>query len=72
LVYFGLIPLIFVLYKLFKIAVKNKNNFMFSSVFIFIFLNVIKNDSLNYFSNFLFYFSILYVLNVVETTKVKS
>ena len=72
LVYFGLIPLIFVLYKLFKIAMKNKNNFMYSSVFIFIFLNVIKNDSLNYFSNFLFYFSILYVLNVVETTKVKS
>jgi len=72
LVYFGLIPLTFVLYRLFNIAMKNKNNFMYSSVFIFIFLNVIKNDSLNYFSNFLFYFSILYVLNVVETTKEKS
>lgn len=71
-VYFGLIPLMYFLYKLFKIAIKNRNNFMYLSVFVFIFLNVIKNDSLNYFSNFILYMSILYVLNAVETTKVNS
>lgn len=72
LVYFGIIPLTFVLYSSFKLAMKNKNNFMYTSVFIFIFLNAIKNDSLNYFSNFLFYFTILYVLNVADTIKERS
>ena len=62
-VYFGLIPVIYLMYKFFKLLRENKENFMFFSTSIFIFLNVIKNDSLNYFSSFLLYFFILFVFN---------
>ena len=62
-VYFGLIPVIYLTYKFFKLLRENKENFMFFSSSIFIFLNVIKNDSLNYFSSFLLYFFILFVFN---------
>ena len=62
-VYFGFIPVIYLMYKFFKLLRENKENFMFFSTSIFIFLNVIKNDSLNYFSSFLLYFFILFVFN---------
>ena len=62
-VYFGFIPVIYLMYKFFKLLRENKENFMFISTSIFIFLNVIKNDSLNYFSSFLLYFFILFVFN---------
>ena len=62
-VYFGFIPVIYLMYKFFKLLRENKENCMFFSTSIFIFLNVIKNDSLNYFSSFLLYFFILFVFN---------
>ena len=62
-VYFGLIPVTYLIYKLFKLFRENKENFMFLSTSIFIFLNVFKNDSLNYFSSFLLYFFILFIFN---------
>ena len=62
-VYFGLFPVSYLLYKLFKLIKENKDNFMFVSISIFILLNIIKNDSLNYFSSFLLYYCLLFIFN---------
>ena len=62
-VYFGILPVAYFFYRMFKLTKLNKENYMFLSIFIFILLNVIKNDSLNYFSSFLFYFLLLFIFN---------
>ena len=62
-VYFGLLPVVYFLYRMFKLVKTNKENYVFIFIFIFIILNVIKNDSLNYFSSFLLYFFILFIFN---------
>lgn len=62
-VYFGLLPVSYLIYKLFILIKENKKYFMFVSISIFILLNVIKNDSLNYFSSFLFYYFLLFIFN---------
>jgi len=62
-VYFGLLPVFYLLYRLFKLMRENKGNFMFLSLSIFILLNVFKNDSLNYFSSFLLYYFLLFIFN---------
>ena len=62
-VYFGLFPVAYLLYRLFKLMRENKENFMFLSLSIFILLNVFKNDSLNYFSSFLLYYFLLFIFN---------
>ena len=62
-VHFGLFPVSYLLYKLFKLIKENKDNFMFVSISIFILLNIIKNDSLNYFSSFLLYYCLLFIFN---------
>ena len=62
-VYFGLFPVSYLLYKILKLIKENKDNFMFVSISIFILLNIIKNDSLNYFSSFLLYYCLLFIFN---------
>ena len=62
-VYFGLLPVGYLLYRLVKLMRENKENFMFLSLTIFILLNVFKNDSLNYFSSFLLYYFLLFIFN---------
>lgn len=62
-VYFGLFPVGYLLYRLFKLMIENKENFMFLSLSIFILLNVFKNDSLNYFSSFLLYYFLFFIFN---------
>ena len=62
-VYFGLLPVAYLLYKLFKLMRENKENFMFLSLSTFILFNVFKNDSLNYFSSFLLYYFLLFIFN---------
>ena len=62
-VYFGLLPVTYFLYKLFRLMRENKDNFIFLSISIYILLNVIKNDSLNYFSSFLLYYFLLFIFN---------
>jgi len=54
-VYFGLLPTLYGLYKLFSVMKNSKSNIMFLSVSTYIILNIIKNDSLNYFPVFLLY-----------------
>ena len=62
-VYFGILPVAYFLYRMFKLIKTNKENYIFVTIFIFILLNVIKNDSLNYFSSFLLYFFLLFIFN---------
>ena len=66
LVFFGLLPLLFgvtlILYKI----IKNKINTEFVLISTFILLNIVKNDSLNYFSNFVFYFCLIFLLEEKE------
>ena len=71
-VYFGLLPVVYLLYKLFKLMRENKDNFMFLSISIFILLNVFKNDSLNYFSSFLLYYFLLFIFNKKSFSAEKS
>ena len=71
-VYFGLIPVAYLLYKLFKLMRENKNNFMFLSLSIFILFNVFKNDSLNYFSSFLLYYFLLFIFHKRSFSAEKS
>ena len=62
-VYFGILPIAYFLYKLFRLMRVNKENFMFLSISIYLLLNVVKNDSLNYFSSFLLYYFLLFIFN---------
>ena len=62
-VYFGLLPVTYFLYKLFKLMRDNKENFIFLSLSFYILLNIIKNDSLNYFSSFLSFYFLLFIFN---------
>ena len=68
-VYFGLLPVMYFLYKFFKFLKDNRGNYYFLSLSIFMFLNVIKNDSLNYFSVFVFYFSLLFLFSKFNFSK---
>lgn len=65
-VYIGIIPVI-VLFSIFvyKLLI-NRKNIEYNLVSIYIFINIIKNDSLNYFSSFIFYASLLMLLNKKE------
>jgi len=67
-VYFGLVIVLFMLFKYLKLMIKNKHNPIFLSIATFILLNVVKNDSLNYFPIFVFYFYLLFVFNKVVIT----
>ena len=71
-VYFGLLPIAYLLYRLFKLMRENKENFMFLSLSIFILLNVFKNDSLNYFSSFLLYYFLLFIFHKRSFSDEKS
>ena len=71
-VYFGLLPIAYLIYRLFKLIRENKENFMFLSISIFILLNIFKNDSLNYFSSFLLYFFLLFIFNKKRFPIIKS
>jgi hypothetical protein len=71
-VYFGLLPTIYGLYILFSAMKKNKSNTMFLSVSIYMILNIIKNDSLNYFPVFVLYVYLLIIFNKFSFAKEKS
>lgn len=62
LVFVGLVPFLILTISFLYIVIKNKNNYEFITVALYIFVNAIKNDSLNYFSSFVFYLLILLIL----------
>ena len=61
LVFIGLIPLVLLLFIFLKDLYMNRDNVEFLIFSVFIFINIFKNDSLNYFSPFVFY-TTLYLL----------
>jgi len=61
LVFIGLIPLLLLLFLLLKDLYKNRDNTEFVIFSIYIFVNIFKNDSMNYFSPFVLY-TTLYLL----------
>ena len=63
LVYFGLIPITYAIYKIWKLLMNKNYDFIFRSTLLYIFLNILKNDSLNYFNVFVFYFCILFIFS---------
>lgn len=66
LVFFGLIPLLFGLILFLYKTIKNKKNIEYVLISTFILMNIVKNDSLNYFSNFVFYFCLIFLLEKKE------
>ena len=63
-VYFGLIPIVFLLYKYIKYLFSKSINYEFLILSIFMIINIFKNDSLNYFSAFVLYFFLLYLSKI--------
>ena len=61
LVFIGLIPLVLLLFIFLKDLYMNRDNVEFLIFSVFIFINIFKNDSLNYFSPFVCY-TTLYLL----------
>ena len=61
-VFIGIVPLIILLVLLAINLSKNKKNYEFVLISIFIFINIIKNDSLNYLVVFLFYSFLFLIL----------
>ena len=59
LVFFGVVPLIFFLFKYIKEIFTNLKNKEYLYLLFFIIFNLIKNDSFNYFSLFTFYYLII-------------
>jgi len=57
---------------LFSAMKNNKSNIMFLSVSIFMILNIIKNDSLNYFPLFDLYIYLLIIFNKFSFATEKS
>lgn len=60
--FIGVIPLSFLFCFFTYQLIKNKKNYQLLVFSIFIFLNLIKNDSLNYFSPFVFYCLLFFLL----------
>ena len=71
-VYFGLLPTLYGLYKLFSIMKNSKSNIIFVSVSTYMILNIIKNDSLNYFPVFVLYVYLLVIFNKFSFVTEKS
>ncbi len=61
-VFIGILPLIILLVLLAINLIKSKKNYEFVLISIFIFINIIKNDSLNYLVVFLFYSFLFLIL----------
>ena len=61
-VFIGIVPLIILLVLLAINLIKSKKNYEFVLISIFVFINVIKNDSLNYLVVFLFYSFLFLIL----------
>ena len=61
LVFIGLIPLLLLLFFFLKDLYRNRDNIEFVIFSIYIFINIFKNDSMNYFSPFVLY-AMLYLL----------
>tara|TARA_Y100000389_G_C17466058_1_gene525647 strand:- start:3127 stop:5112 length:1986 start_codon:yes stop_codon:yes gene_type:complete len=62
LVFFGQIPLLILSIMSIYYLIKNRHNHEFVAIFLYLFINIVKNDSLNYYSSFVFYFLILLVM----------
>tara|TARA_S200000501_G_scaffold239210_1_gene224130 strand:+ start:586 stop:2520 length:1935 start_codon:yes stop_codon:yes gene_type:complete len=60
-VFIGIIPLASLIILLFTTLIKNRKNYEFVLLSIYVVINIIKNDSLNYFAVFLFY-SFIYLI----------
>lgn len=69
LVFFGIVPIVFIFYKIIQLLKDCRSNTAFLTIFLYIFLNIIKNDSLNYFSVFYLYASILFFLYKTNLSK---
>ena len=67
-VYFGLLPVVYLIIKLLNLMIKNKNNIHFISISSFMFFNIIKNDSLNYFPLFLLYLCLIFIFSKLNFT----
>ena len=61
LVFFGIVPLVYFMFRYFIELKKNWFNKEYIYLLIYIFVNVIKNDSLNYFVMFTFYYVLLFL-----------
>jgi hypothetical protein len=55
LVFIGIIPLLILIIYFLATLINNRKNYEFVIFSIYIFINIFKNDSLNYFSSFIFY-----------------
>lgn len=62
LVFFGQIPLMILSITSIFYLIKNRSNHEFVAIFIYLFINIVKNDSLSYYSSFIFYFLILLII----------
>jgi hypothetical protein len=72
-VFIGILPLMLLVVALFYLLLKNRHNFKFVAFSLYVFINIFKNDSLNYFSTFTLY-TLLFLLlyNRVEFNDDKS
>ena len=63
LLFFGIVPLILLVLTFLLFLYKNRKNYEFVLISIYLFINTFKNDSLNYFAPFCFYAFIILILN---------
>lgn len=61
-VFFGQIPLLVLSITSIFYLIKNRHNHEFIAIFLYLLINIVKNDSLNYYSSFIFYFLTLSVM----------
>ena len=60
-VFIGILPLVLLVVSLFYLLIKNRRNYKFVVFSLYVFINIFKNDSLNYFSTFTLY-TLLFLL----------
>tara|TARA_B100000579_G_scaffold415353_1_gene409887 strand:+ start:805 stop:2811 length:2007 start_codon:yes stop_codon:yes gene_type:complete len=63
LLFFGIVPLILLVLTFLFFLYKNRKNYQFVLISTYLFINIFKNDSLNYFTPFCFYAFIMLILN---------
>ena len=63
LLFFGIVPLTLLVLTFLLFLYKNRKNYQFVLISTYLFINIFKNDSLNYFTPFCFYAFIMLILN---------
>ena len=66
-VFIGIVPIIILLYRFVRDLYLRRTNREFLLFSVYVFINVLKNDSLNYFSPFIFYGIIYLILREIGT-----